>query len=100
LTIDLHTAEGTATLTAHGEVDLGTVGQLSDALAAVTSSAQVVDVDLADVSYMDSGGLRSLLIAKSDIEQLGGRLRVTAASSTVDRLLEVAGVAEILYQRG
>jgi anti-anti-sigma factor len=99
LTIDLDTAEGTATLTAHGEVDLETVGQLSDALAAVTSSGHV-DVDLADVSYMDSGGLRSLLIAKSDIEQLGGRLRVTAASSMVDRLLEIAGVADILYQRG
>ena len=99
LTIDLDTAAGTATLTVHGEIDLDTIGLLSDALAGVTSSAQV-EIDLADVSYMDSGGLRSLLTAKSDIEQRGGRLRVTTASRMVDRLFEIAGVAEILYQRG
>jgi anti-sigma B factor antagonist len=98
LTIDLDIAAGTATLTVHGEIDLDTIGELSDAFGRLGSSAHV-DVDLADVSYMDSGGLRSLLTAKSDIEQLGGRLRVTAASSIVDRLFEIAGVAEILYQR-
>ena len=99
LTIDLDIAAGTATLTVHGEIDLDTIGQLSDVLAGVSSSGQV-NVDLADVSYMDSGGLRSLLTAKSDIEQLGGRFRVIAASRMVDRLFEIAGVAEILYQRG
>jgi anti-anti-sigma factor len=98
LTIDTETAAGTATVTVHGEVDLDTLDQLSDALAAVSSSAQV-DVDLAEVLYMDSAGLRSLLTAKADIDHLGGRLRVTAASSMVDRLLEIAGVAELLYQR-
>jgi anti-anti-sigma factor len=98
LTIDVDTAADTATLTVHGEVDLDTIGQLADALAGVSSSPKV-DVDLADVSYIDSGGLRSLLTAKSDIEQRGGRLRVTAASSIVDRLFEIAGVAELLYQR-
>jgi anti-sigma B factor antagonist len=98
LTIDLDTAAGTATLTVHGEIDLDTIGQLSAALAGVSSAAQV-DVDLADVSYMDSGGLRSLLTTKADIEERGGLLRVTAASSMVARLLEIAGVAEILYQQ-
>ncbi len=97
LTIDLDTADTTATLTVHGEIDLDTIGQLNDALGGVSSSAQV-DIDLADVSYMDSGGLRSLLTAKSDIEQRGGRLRVIAASNIVERLFEIAGVAQIFDQ--
>ena len=99
LTIDIDTAPGTATLTVHGEIDLDTIEQLSDALTSVSASRRV-DVDLGDVSYMDSGGLRTMLTAKSDIEQLGGRLRVIDASSVVDRLFEIAGVAEIFYQRG
>jgi stage II sporulation protein AA (anti-sigma F factor antagonist) len=99
LTIDIEEAGGTATMTVHGEVDLDSVDQLSDALTSVSEAAQV-DVDLADVSYMDSGGLRALLTAKGDLEHRGGRLRVIVASSTVDRLFEIAGVAELLYQRG
>jgi anti-sigma B factor antagonist len=97
-TIDLDTSGDTATLTVHGEIDLDTIAQLDDALAGVSSPMEF-DIDLADVSYMDSGGLRSVLRAKADIEQLGGRVRVIAASSIVERLFEIAGVTEMLSQR-
>ncbi len=97
LTVEVDVTDDTATLIVHGEIDLDTIDVLTGALADVRSSQQVL-VDLADVTYMDSAGLRTLMTTKADIEQHGGRLRVTTASNIVDRLIEIAGVAALLYQ--
>jgi anti-sigma B factor antagonist len=97
VTIDVDVTDDAATLIVHGEIDLDTIDVLTGALADVRSSRQVL-VDLAGVTYMDSAGLRSLMTAKADIELHGGRMRVTTASKIVDRLIEIAGVAALLYQ--
>jgi anti-sigma B factor antagonist len=99
VTIDVDATAEATVLTVHGEIDMDTIDQLTAALSTVVPTAHVL-VDLADVSYMDSGGLRSLLTAKTEIERQGGNLRVTTASAIVDRLIEIAGVADLLYERG
>jgi anti-anti-sigma factor len=80
-------------VTVSGDVDLDTSDEFGRALG--SSAAALVDVDLADVTYMDSAGLRSLLTARADVEQRGGRLRVVGVSSIVSRLFEIAGVADL-----
>ena len=45
---------------------------------------------------MDSSGLRLLLVAKAEAEASGRTLDVTAASSIVERLFEVTGLADVL----
>jgi anti-sigma B factor antagonist len=99
VTIDVDATAEATVLTVHGEIDMDTIDQLTAALSTVVPTAHVL-VDLADVSYMDSGGLRSLLTAKTEIERQGGNLRVTTASAIVDRLIDIAGVADLLYERG
>ena len=98
LTIDVGVLDNTTTLTIRGEIDLDTVDVFSGALAEARSS-RWVDVDLASVTYMDSAGLRCLVTATDDIQQHGGRLRVITASYIVSRLIEIAGVDALLYQR-
>jgi anti-anti-sigma factor len=79
-----------------GEVDLSNAAVFAEALAEALESSAAVVVDLTEVGFMDSTGLRMLLEARASAEDAGGgvALRVTAETG-VARLLEVAGVAEL-----
>lgn len=80
-----------------GEVDLESSRALSEALSEVVSSRQV-SLDLTGVGYMDSTGLRTILVAKEELERAGGNLNVVAASNIVNRLIQISGVSELLGQ--
>lgn len=95
LRITVDRAGDTTTVVVSGEVDLETSGTLSDALAEA-GTARRVTLDLTEVAYMDSTGLRAILVAKDDIERAGGTLDVSAASKIVSRLMEISGVGGLL----
>jgi anti-sigma B factor antagonist len=86
---------GIARVAASGEIDLAT----ADDLAAVLSEPECAEaggivLDLSRVSFMDSSGLRVLLILA---EERGNRLAtVLAEGSAVMRLLELVEVKERL----
>jgi len=82
-------------LVVSGEVDLETSASLREALSEIVSSRHV-SLDLTGVGYMDSTGLRTILVAKEEIERAGGTLDVAAASTIVSRLIEISGVSELL----
>lgn len=85
-------------LVVSGEIDLETSASLSEALSEVVSSRHV-SLDLTDVGYMDSTGLRAILVAKEEVERAGGALDVAAASNIVGRLIEISGVGELLVHQ-
>ncbi|WP_085945620.1 MULTISPECIES: STAS domain-containing protein [unclassified Actinoplanes] len=72
-----------------GEIDLATAGILGEALADAWTGTGHVDLDLANVSFLDCAGLRTLDRAAT---ALGERLRLVAASETVCWMLRVAGL--------
>lgn len=75
-----------------GEVDLANAAELGAALRAVATPQAALVLDLAQVPFMDSSGLREVLVVS---EQLGGRLAVVVEpDSAVGHLLEIAEVAE------
>ena len=76
-------------VTVCGEIDLETCAELSAALATLDGSRNV-SLDLGDVSYIDSTGLR-LLMARDAAEEAGGRLHVSTTSHIVARLIEITG---------
>jgi anti-anti-sigma factor len=82
-------------VTVCGEIDLETCVELSAALATVDGSRNV-SLDLGDVSYIDSTGLRALLSARDAAEKAGGRLHVSTTSHIVARLIEITGAKELL----
>lgn len=55
-----------------------------------------VVLDLADVEFMDSTGLRLLLGVSRDLREAGGALRLAGPGDLVLRLLEVTQVAPLL----
>lgn len=87
--------EQMATVTVSGEVDLESSTALREALA-TTTDCSLVRLDLSAVDYMDSTGLRTVLVAREERRAAGGALEVAAASGIVTRLIEISGVDNLL----
>jgi anti-sigma B factor antagonist len=82
-----------------GEVDMSHEDELRDELhAAVAADARGVVVDLTECEFIDSSGVRALLLSR---EEQGGdrgpeRLAVAAASDQILRILSVMGIDQVI----
>jgi anti-anti-sigma factor len=84
-------------LVAIGELDATTATVLGDALADQASRvAGTVELDLGEVSFIDSSGLQSVTGALRDLRAAGRDLVVVAASRPVRRIFEVTGMQSVL----
>jgi anti-sigma B factor antagonist len=76
-----------------GEIDLATIDELDGQLqAAGAESAQVV-LDLREVTFIDSAGLRLVLQSSRELEQAGAALAVVRGSGEVQRIFDLVGLA-------
>jgi anti-anti-sigma factor len=73
-----------------GELDLLTVPQLREALAAVRGPSRDVVLDCAGLTFIDSSGLGLLLSIARTTNERGASLVLRTASPTVRRLLGIA----------
>jgi anti-anti-sigma factor len=78
-----------------GELDIGTSDQLKAQLIEIVGRGQDVEIDMADLSFIDSTGLRAIVAAQSEVAD-GQRFEIVAASSQVFRVLEVTGLSSVL----
>ncbi|QMU77111.1 STAS domain-containing protein [Streptacidiphilus sp. PB12-B1b] len=77
-----------------GELDVDTAVALQHQLAAlVLQGRKHVVLDLAQVPFMDSSGLNSILRARSETQRYDGNLLLAAPGSAVRRLLDLTGVS-------
>lgn len=88
---------GTATLRPTGELDLDSSARLAacfdDLLA--DQVCEVV-VDLSEVSFLDTTGLRSMLRTAVQLADQGGRLRLLHPQAAVERVLRVTQSEHLL----
>jgi anti-sigma B factor antagonist len=84
-------------LTPIGELDLATAPLLERAFDAVLreDDAELIIVDLTELSFMDSSGIHLLLRMNAACEG-ADRLRVINGSRAVQRVLDVSGVRDRL----
>jgi anti-anti-sigma factor len=81
-----------------GELDEFTAAELVSTLAAHPA---VTSIDLGEVSFVDSAGLRALLVVRGQREEAGAGLHVRRSSSVVRRVMRLAGIAHLFaYQPG
>ncbi|GGS38580.1 MULTISPECIES: STAS domain-containing protein [Actinokineospora] len=80
-----------------GEVDLATAADLERTLSETMagSSAATIEVDLSQVEFMDSAGLRVLVAARKQAEDAGRTLRLRAPHERVRRIIEITGLAPV-----
>ncbi|WP_121251660.1 STAS domain-containing protein [Solirubrobacter pauli] len=87
---------GDRTLFVHGELDIATAPELVDLLARLRHHRHAVVLDLAEVTFMDSTGLTTLMDAHRAAEEDGWSFTVRRASPAVRRVFELANVTGVL----
>jgi anti-sigma B factor antagonist len=91
---------GVVLLHAKGDLDAYTAPGLRSQLHDATEGdAQLVVVDLADVTFIDSAGLGALVGAHRRMREAGGRLRIVRPPPLVARAFELTGLDEVLDLR-
>ena len=77
-----------------GEIDLADERPLVDEVDEVMGSSDrvVVELDLAEVDFIDSSGVRALLLLR---RAHGHRVLLGARSAPVQRVLDIAGLADM-----
>ncbi len=89
--------EGLATLTLRGELDLASVGQLDESLAALDEQAPArITIDLGGLAFIDSSGLRALLLADRRAREHGYELVLIPGQEPVQRVFEMTGALDVL----
>ena len=58
-----------------------------------------LELDLARAAFLDAGGIRALLQCREDAQKLGCRLTLTHVQPWVYRILEIAGLPDLLHVR-
>ncbi|MEA2216963.1 MAG: anti-sigma factor antagonist [Solirubrobacteraceae bacterium] len=100
LRIRSEAAAGGHVLTLSGELDLASAGVLDTAIAELcTDGAELITLEMGELEFMDSTGLRSVLVGQELCEVNGCELMIGALSPQVRRLFEVSGVGEKLTFR-
>jgi len=80
-----------------GEIDLGEAGAFRDAIVdCLEPSRDLVVLDLTDVDYFGSAGVRELLDARRQLAGQGVDLCVDDTSDIVERVLTLTNVREHL----
>jgi anti-sigma B factor antagonist len=83
-------------VTLAGECDLSVRDKLTVLLLEAVNSAEVVAVDLAGLTFMDSSGLHALMTGHRAAQQAGRRLYATGAVGVVAALLDLTGLDAVL----
>ncbi len=88
--------DGVALITASGEFDLAATDEFTACVGPLLETAQHLVIDLRGVSFLDSSGLNALLILRREASTAGSDISLRSPSDRVMRLLEMAGVTDLL----
>jgi anti-sigma B factor antagonist len=79
-----------------GEIDASTVGELVARLTPLPGEVGDIVLDLSEVQFIDSSGLRALIETHRQAAENGRRLVIKEPSAIVNRLLDVSGLTTYL----
>jgi anti-sigma B factor antagonist len=90
-------AERRATLTVAGEIDLSNAGDLDRSIMSCVEQGCVhITLDMADVTFVDSTGIATLLRAKRSLPDEGD-IAVVNASASLRRALSIKAVDRVIH---
>ncbi len=80
-----------------GELDIATTPALEQAIAAATGEpGAALVLDLRELTFMDSTGLRTLAQCNARAEDEGFTLSIVRGSKQIERVLEISGLGALL----
>lgn len=90
---------GVVTVAPAGHLNTATAPELEAALQALDPMPPELIVDLADVDYVSSAGLRVLLGAKKRMDAATGAFAVANPCDDVREVFDITGLADVLEIR-
>jgi anti-sigma B factor antagonist len=90
--------DGSTLLQLTGELDHETSTVLVDRLGAMKAARQPVRLDLSGLEFIDSSGVRTLIVTVRDASEAGWRLEIRRELSwQVERVVDVLGIEPVLW---
>jgi anti-anti-sigma factor len=90
-------ADGIAFVYMAGRLTSATSGQVYDELVRVAQSAtKKVIINVRDLEFIASAGLRSILVAAKLLKVSNGEIRICEANETVKKILETSGFDSLI----
>jgi anti-anti-sigma factor len=97
--LDVRTETGPTTVLAlNGELDPATAPTLQGAIDAALEDPAVkrLVLDLGDLGFIDSSGLRVFVVARDSMRERSGDLVLRSPSANTERLLSITGLTEVV----
>lgn len=95
--VDVHPERDVVRVAPVGELDLATAGLLEKQLHELRSAGfERVVLDLRELTFMDSSGLRTLAQANSSAQEQGVALSIIRGPRQIERVLEISGLGPLL----
>lgn len=96
--VDLVAQNGIWVAHVRGEIDMSNAdATLATLLQPIGENAKALVVDLSELEYLDSAGVRLLFTLARRVEEHGGRLRaVVPRGARIRRVLELADVGQLI----
>ena len=101
--LDLQVESGPTTIvTLSGDLDPATAPKLDEALRGLAADDAVerVVLDLAELAFLDSSGLRVFVTSREALVARGADLALRRPTANVSRLLDITGLGEIIEVDG
>jgi anti-anti-sigma factor len=96
--VDIEPQDHSLVARLRGEIDASNAASLEvDIITAIPNTAAGLVLDLSQVEYMDSSGIRMLFLVHGQLEQRGQHVRAVVPDTTpIKRILDTLGVAAVI----
>ena len=99
ITIESSTDGATASVSLAGELDVHTAPQVAEVLdGALDAGATSITIDVSQLRFCDSSGIQVLVQARERALTAGGSVRLAGVHGTVEKVLSVTGLLELLSE--
>ena len=79
-----------------GRLDATSSPSVQDALLKVTGEYRDIELNLSQLSYISSAGLRVMLVVQKQVNRTGGSLILTNVGPSIMEVFEMTGFSSIL----
>jgi anti-sigma B factor antagonist len=91
-------ADGVARVTLIGELDIAVADGVEERLRQLRDAGKRVRLDLSQLDFIDSSGVRAIVLGLKHARQGGHELEVERrVSSSVGRMIEIMGIGQQLW---
>ena len=98
MTIDINTESNAGALiaTARGRIDSRNAQEFERAMNTAIGNSNIVVLDLEDLSYISSAGLRAILVTAKALRKRDAKFALCALQDPIKEIMEISGFDQVI----